>query len=146
MIVRRANLGDISALVFLLNRMHKETTSEIPKINTAKLVDKINQLLHTGVVLVGIDDNNNIVGSIDGQKNTDWWADEEHIGDLWYYVIPDARKSTIAKKLLINFIKIVKEAKMKLRLGHVFSGDVGRKDKFYERHGFQRAGTVYVEE
>ena len=61
MIVRRANLGDISALVFLLNRMHKETTSEIPKINTAKLVDKINQLLHTGVVLVGIDDNNNII-------------------------------------------------------------------------------------
>lgn len=146
MIVRRANLGDISALVFLLSRMHKETTVEIPKINTAKLVDKINQLLHTGVVLVGTDEDNNIVGSIAGQKNVDWWADEEYIGDLWYYVVPNARKSDVAKKLLINFIKIVKETKMKLRLGHVFSGDVDRKDKFYERHGFQKAGIVYVEE
>ena len=148
-ITRGGNSVEEAAVLWATAKQNGTDQDSSPETNNVtpaqNLVDKINQLIHTGVLLVGIDYNNNIVGSIAGQKNTDWWADEEHIGDLWYYVIPDARKSTIAKKLLINFIKIVKEAKMKLRLGHVCSGDVGRKDKFYERHGFQRAGTVYVE-
>ena len=34
---------------------------------------------------------------------------------------------------------------MKIRLGHIFSGDVNRKDKFYERLGLVKAGSIYVE-
>ena len=52
---------------------------------------------------------------------------------------------TFAKKLLNHFVKIVKEVKLQLRLGHVFSGDVVRKDKFYERQGFLRIGSIYIE-
>ena len=34
---------------------------------------------------------------------------------------------------------------MKIRLGHIFSGDLERKDKFYERLGMVKAGSTYVE-
>ena len=34
---------------------------------------------------------------------------------------------------------------MKLRMGHIYSGDLSRKDKFYERLGLIKAGSVYVE-
>ena len=117
---------------------------DIPKINTGKLVHKINELLHTGIILVAVD-GEKVIGSISGQKNKDWWSDEDYIGDLWYYVMKDYRKSDVAKKLLNHFVKIVKEVKLQLRLGHVFSGDVVRKDKFYERQGFSRVGSIYIE-
>ena len=144
MIVRKATLLDISAIILLLQMMHKETEIESSKINSAKMLDKINILLHSGVVLVAEKDNK-IVGTIGGQVSQDWWSDENYIADAWYYVAKDYRKSIIGKKLLQDFIKIAKEANMKLRLGHVFSGDIKRKDKFFERMGFVRAGSVYME-
>ena len=61
------------------------------------------------------------------------------------YVFPDSRKSNIAKNLIIDFMKIAKEAKLKIRLGHVFSGDIERKDKFFERLGLIKAGSLFVE-
>ena len=144
MIIRRATLLDVSAIIFLLQMMHKETEIETPKINTAKMLDRINMLLHKGVVLVAEKDKL-IVGTIAGQVSQDWWTDEQHLADTWYYVRKDYRKSLIAKKLLQDFIKIAKEAKLKLRVGHIFSGDIKRKDKFYERMGFVKAGSVYME-
>ena len=144
MIIRRATLLDVSAIIFLLQMMHKETEIETPKINTAKMLDRINMLLHKGAVLVA-EKAKLIVGTIAGQVSQDWWTDEQHLADTWYYVRKDYRKSIIGKKLLQDFIKIAKEAKVKLRLGHIFSGDIKRKDKFYERMGFVKAGSVYME-
>ena len=124
--------------------MHKQTTLDVPKINTQKMINKINELLHKGIILVAIQDNK-IVGSIAGMPVTDWWSDESYLSDAWFYVLPESRKSDIAKKLITSFIKIAKEVKIKIRLGHVFSGDVSRKDLFYEKLGFVKAGSVYME-
>lgn len=144
MIIRKATLLDISAIIYLLTMMHKETEIQIPKIHSPKLVDKINQLLHQGIVLVAVQDNK-VVGSIAGQISSDWWSEENYLTDAWFYVAKENRKSNIAKKLMQNFIKVAKEAKLKLRVGHIFSGDIERKDKFFERLGFVKAGSVYME-
>ena len=142
--IRRANVLDISAIIFMLNEMHKETEVEVPKIHTQKLVNKINDLMHKGLVLVAIE-NNRVDGSIAGMAVNDWWSDEMYMSDAWFYVFPEHRKSSIAKNLCIDFIKIAKEAKLKVRLGHVFSGDLDRKDKFYERLGLVKIGSTYME-
>ena len=89
--------------------------------------------------------HNKLTGSIGGCTTTDWWASEKYLADSWFYVYPDNRKSDIAKNLITDFIKIGKEANMKVRLGHIFSGDLDRKDKFYERLGLVKAGSTYVE-
>ena len=128
----------------MLDTMHKETEINVSTINSFKLVNKVNEILHTGIVLVAIE-NNKLLGSIGGTISTDWWSEEKHLSDLWFYVYKEARKSNIAKNLIVDFIKIGKEAKMKIRLGHIFSGDVDRKDKFYERLGLVKAGSTYVE-
>ena len=142
--IRKASVLDISAITYMLNTMHKETELNVSTINTFKLVNKINEIIHTGIVLVAIQDNK-LVGSIGGTTSSDWWSEEKHLSDLWFYVYKDARKSDIAKNLITDFIKIGKEAKLKIRLGHIFSGDVDRKDKFYERLGLVKAGSTYVE-
>ena len=141
--IRKANILDISALIFMLNTMHKETELKVPEINTFKLTNKINEILHKGIILVAVD--NKIQGSIAGQICQDWWSEEKYLADSWFYVFPDSRKSNIAKNLIIDFMKIAKEAKLKIRLGHVFSGDIDRKDKFYEKLGLVKAGSIYME-
>ena len=142
--IRKANVLDISGLIYMLNTMHKETELNVPTINSFKLVNKVNEVLHSGIILVAVEENK-LLGSIGGMVSTDWWGDEKHLSDLWYYVYPDQRKSDVAKNLITDFIKIGKEAKMKIRLGHIFSGDLERKDKFYERLGLVKAGSTYVE-
>ena len=142
--IRKATVLDISALILMLDTMHKETEVELPKINIVKLVDKVNQLIHTGLVLVSIKDNK-IQGSIGGLISQDWWSDEKFIADAWFYVFKDQRKSDVAKSLLADYIKKAKDAKLKIRLGHIFSGDLERKDKLFTRMGFIKAGSVFVE-
>ena len=142
--IRRATILDISALTIMLDTMYKETEFKVPKINSMKLISKINELVHNGLVFVSIKDNK-IQGSIAGQICADWWSEEKYLGDVWFYVFKDQRKSDVAKKLIQAYIKTAKDAKMKIRLGHVFSGDIGRKDNFYKRLGFVNAGSIFVE-
>ena len=144
MIIRKATILDVSAIYYMLTIMHKETEIKVSDINSSKLLDKLNQLVHQGIIIVAEKDKQ-LCGSIGGQVSQDWWSDEKYVSDAWFYVYKNHRKSTIAKKLLQYFINVIKEAKMNLRLGHVFSGDIDRKDKFYERMGFVKAGSIYVE-
>ena len=142
--IRRATILDISALALMLDTMHKETEIEVPKIKSDKLINKINELVHNGLVFVSTKDNK-IQGSIAGQICQDWWSEEKYIGDVWFYVFKDQRKSNVAKKLIQTYIKTAKDAKMNIRLGHIFSGDIDRKDNFFKRLGFVKAGSIYVE-
>ena len=142
--IRRATILDISALAIMLNTMHKETELKVPQIKSDKLINKINELIHNGLVFVSIKDNK-IQGSIAGQICLDWWSDEKYVGDVWFYVFKEQRKSDVAKKLLQTYIKTSKDAKMKIRLGHLFSGDMDRKDKFFKRLGLAKAGSIFVE-
>ena len=57
MTIRKATVLDISALIIMLDSMHKETEVIVPKINSAKLVNKINELIHKGLVLVAVENN-----------------------------------------------------------------------------------------
>ena len=109
------------------------------------MVNKITETIHRGIGFVSLNDNNVIEGSIGGLVASDWWSDEKYLGDLWFYVTPEARKSNAAFELVRNFKRVGKEAKIPVRLGHVFSKDLERKDKFFERLGLQKAGSVFLE-
>ena len=75
--IRKASVLDISAITYMLNTMHKETELNVSTINTFKLVNKVNEIIHTGIVLVAIQDNK-LVGSIGGTTSSDWWSEEKH--------------------------------------------------------------------
>ena len=64
---------------------------------------------------------------------------------MWYFVYKQHRNSNIAIKLIKSFMEIGKNAKVKVKLGHVYSGDGDRKDKFYVRLGLVKAGSLYTE-
>jgi|TARA_B110000977_G_C10913195_1_gene430105 GNAT superfamily N-acetyltransferase len=142
--VRRAFANDISALYAMLREMHSNTELEVSPIDDYKLLNKINEIVHKGLVLVSYE-GNEITGSIAGIRISDWWSSEPILSDIWFYVSPLHRKSRSALMLIKAFIKIAKDAKVKIRLGHIYSGDIERKDKFYEKLGLVKAGSTYVE-
>lgn len=142
--VRRAVATDISAIYAMLKEMHGNTKLDVAPIDDYKLLNKINEVIHKGLVLVSYKDNE-ITGSIAGITTSDWWSSEPLFSDIWFYVSPLHRKSRSALILIKAFIKIAKDAKLKIRLGHIYSGDIERKDKFYEKLGLVKAGSTYVE-
>tara|TARA_R110000803_G_scaffold49906_3_gene103738 strand:- start:212 stop:652 length:441 start_codon:yes stop_codon:yes gene_type:complete len=144
MIIRRAEPEDLPQLVELLTEMHNEVEIPVSKLSTEKGISVIKHVMKTGIVIVA-ESEGKIVGSQAGRKCCDWWSEEEHFSDFWFYVLPANRKSTAAIKLVKCFIKIGKELKLKTKLGHVYSGDIDRKDKFFNRLGFVKAGSLFVE-
>ena len=142
--VLRAGANEISALYVMLKEMHSNTETDVAPIDEYKLVSKINEVVHKGLVLVSVKDNI-ITGSIGGMTTSDWWSNQPFLSDMWFYVTPLQRKSDAAISLIKAFIKVGKDAKLKVRLGHIYSGDLDRKDKFYERLGLVKAGSTYVE-
>jgi len=143
--IRKAGALDISPLIFFLLNMHKETEIKVAPIDSEKVVSEISNVIHRGVAFVAVTDDNNLAGSIGGGTGFDWWSTQPFLADNWFYVAPEHRKSSIAIRLVKKFIETGKEANVPVRLGHIFSGDVDRKDKFYEHLGFIKAGTVFVE-
>ena len=142
--IRLATVEDISEIYMMLNVMHSETIEGTSPIDSEKLTSAINNALHKGVVIV-FDVNGKIAGSIAGVETSDWWSSEKYLADMWFFVYKEHRRSNIAAKLIKSFMRVAKEAQFKIKLGHVYSGDGERKDKFYERLGLSKVGSLYTE-
>ena len=124
--------------------MHSETIDGTSPVNSEKLTLVISDALHRGVVIVAEVDGK-IVGSIAGMETSDWWSDKLYLADLWFFVYKEHRKSKAAIKLVRSFLEVGREAKVTVKLGHVYSGDLDRKDNFYERLGMAKVGSLYME-
>ena len=142
--LRLATVEDLSEIYMMLNVMHSETIEGTSPIDSEKLTSAINNALHKGVVIV-FDVNGKIAGSIAGMETSDWWSSEKYLADMWFFVYKEHRRSNIAAKLIKSFMRVAKEAQFKIKLGHVYSGDGERKDKFYERLGLSKVGSLYTE-
>ena len=144
MILRLATVEDLSDIYMMLLIMHSETIDGTSPVNSEKLTSVISDALHRGVVIVAEVDGK-IVGSIAGMETSDWWSDKLYLADLWFFVYKEHRKSKAAIKLVRSFLEVGREAKVTVKLGHVYSGDIDRKDNFYERLGMAKVGSLYME-
>ena len=144
MIIRSANLLDTSALILMIMKMHTESKVDIPPLNVSKVSDAVTNAIKNGLVYVALEEEN-LIGSIGGIVSTDWFSEEKILGDLWFYVDDKHRSSNTAVRLIKQFISAGKKAKIKIRLGHIYFGDIKRKYDFYNRLGFNLIGQIYSE-
>jgi|TARA_R100000900_G_scaffold15284_1_gene13384 hypothetical protein len=144
MIIRRAVPEDVSEIHKMLIDMYNRIEVPASPLSERKVLDVIKSAMEKGIVIVA-EVEGKIIGSLGGMTNSDWWSEQKHLSDIWFYVSPDKRNSRAAVKLVKCFIKIGKEIKMKVKLGHYYSGDIERKDKFFDRLGFVKAGSLYTE-
>ena len=144
MIIRRAVPEDVSEIHKMLIDMYNRIEVPASPLSERKVLDVMKSAMEKGIVIVA-EVEGKIIGSLGGMANSDWWSEQKHLSDIWFYVSPDKRNSRAAVKLVKCFIKIGKEIKMKVKLGHYYSGDIERKDKFFDRLGFVKAGSLYTE-
>ena len=144
MIIRRAVPEDVSEIHKMLIDMYSRIEIPASPLSEKKVLEVIKSAMEKGIVIVA-EVEGKIIGSLGGMANSDWWSEQKHLSDIWFYVSPDKRNSRAAVKLVKCFIKIGKEIKMKVKLGHYSSGDIERKDKFFDRLGFVKAGSLYTE-
>jgi len=144
MIIRRAVPEDVSQIHKMLIDMYSRIEIPASPLSEKKVLDVVKSAMEKGIVIVA-EVEGKIIGSLGGMANSDWWSEQKHLSDIWFYVSPDKRNSRAAVKLVKCFIKIGKEIKMKVKLGHYYSGDIERKDKFFDRLGFVRTGSLYTE-
>lgn len=142
--VRAGALEDFVKIFELLRRMHEEIG--FGPINGEKAAQRIAAVLEDGTALLAELDGK-IVGSIGLQVSNPWYTDTGFIGDLWTYVIPQAR-STRAAFLLIEAAKRLSKAQgdKKLILGFLGCSDEStfeRKVKFYVRMGLKPIGVTF---
>jgi len=141
--IRRASIFDCSSIYAMLCKMHEEAEFELGAIDSKKLSETVLSVMNSGVVFLAVE-NDQVVGSIGGLFTSEWWSEEIIFGDLWFYVYKDKRSTTAGIGLIKKFIEAGNG--MKIKLGHVYNGDLDRKDKFYESLGLQKAGSTYVKE
>ena len=144
MIIRRAVPEDVSEIHKMLIDMYSRIEIPASPLSEKKVLDVVKSAMEKGIVIVA-EVEGKIIGSLGGMANSDWWSEQKHLSDIWFYVSPDKRNSRAAVKLVKCFIKIGKEIKMKVKLGHYYSGDIERKDKFFNRLGFVKTGSLYTE-
>jgi len=142
--MRLATVADLSELYVMLHVMHSETIDSTSPIDSEKLTATIGAALHRGVVVV-YEVDGAIAGSIGGMETSDWWSSDIFIADLFFFVYKEHRQSKIATRLIKSFLKIARDADVRVKLGHVYTGDGERKDKFYERLGLSKVGSLYME-
>jgi GNAT superfamily N-acetyltransferase len=124
--------------------VYKRQVDGTSPINSEKIKTAINNVLHRGAAIVAEVDGK-IVGSIGGMQTSDWWSDKLYLADLWFFVYKEHRKSRAALRLVKSFLEIGQNTNIKVKLGHVYSGDIDRKDNFYERLGMAKVGSLYME-
>jgi hypothetical protein len=142
--IRQATVLDSSFIYSMLIAMHEEAEFKLGPIDPKKFSQSVLSVINDGICLVAIGDDNKFLGSIGGVYSSEWWTNETILGDIWFYVQEEHRSSKAAVGLIKKFIEAGEG--MNIKLGHVYSGDVDRKDKFYERLGLVKAGSTYVKE
>jgi hypothetical protein len=142
--IRWATIFDFSHICAMLTAMHTESEIKLGPINPKKLSEAVLRTINDGVVLIALDDSGKIIGSIGGGAVTEWWSDDLIFGDIWFYVYKQNRESKAGIKLIKKFIEA--GAGMQIKLGHIYNGDMSRKDMFYERLGLNKVGSTYIME
>lgn len=142
--IHRASLLDISTVLSLLSSMHEE--AELENVNWAKVTHIITDCISSGLVILAVTDDDEVVGSIGGAVSQEWYSDTPVLGDYWFYVTPEHRATPAAFKLVKTWKDIAKERDITIKMGHVLGSDIDRKDKMFERLGFEKLGSIYGKE
>jgi hypothetical protein len=141
--IRPATLLDVSAIVCMLNDMHASHKTTEP--NWFKITHTVVENIRTGVVILAITDEGELMGSIGGRAAAEWYSDVPHLGDHWFYVRKEHRQSPAAFRLVKDFRKAGQTMQVPVKLAHVLNESVDRMDKFYGKLGFERSGTLFTE-
>jgi RimJ/RimL family protein N-acetyltransferase len=140
--IRTATLVDLSSIFCLLSQMHEEPEIEVDEMDWFKVSHIATECIKKNLILVAETKEDGIIGSIGGETMTEWYSTTPVLADYWFYVLPEHRKTAAAFKLMKAFKDIADENNIQMKVGYTLGNDP-RKDKLYEKLGFEKLGTLF---
>ena len=141
-VVRSATENDLDSITHLLEHMHAE--NGLGAVNRQKALGVIADVFSNGIALIAEDDGRP-VGTV-GAKVASWWySDKQFLGDLWTFVLPEARKTTAAIRLISALRDAAKSLALPLVTGPVTPIEPEEKCRFYRRLGLRPIGGLFME-
>lgn len=135
---------EAGAVCMLLEVAQTETAVELPPVNPTKLMFSVLQTASEGVVLVARLPDGRVIGSVGLHVASWYWSDARYIGDRWFFVHPEFRKSKVARTLLDATKALAKKHNLTLMLGVSTGLDTELKTQWYTRAGLTYAGGLFI--
>lgn len=140
MLIVNANPNVVPLLLPMLKRMHMESGLDLPPLDEEKVLAT---LAYCSPVFVAFEGDTPI-GVLALKEVEHWFSRDKFLGDLVFYVDSAYRNSRAGYYLLRSAREYAIMAGLPLMMAVVDANDVDRKDQFFQRLGFLRAGGVYT--
>ena len=86
MIIRRAVPEDVSEIHKMLIDMYSRIEIPASPLSEKKVLDVVKSAMEKGIVIVA-EVEGKIIGSLGGMANSDWWSEQKHLSDIWFYAV-----------------------------------------------------------
>lgn len=140
--VRLGRPGDRAAILALLRLQHDEAPLAEP--DWKKIGETVDACLagNGGLAVVCLE-GERIVATAGAVASQLWWTSDWHLGERWFFVHPDHRKSRHAARMA-EFLKARQKQLGIPLINSVFSSkDTERKVRFFSRH-FRMIGAIFM--
>ena len=143
--IRLGHAGDVLGVFRLLEEAHQSLAYVGPGIDRDKTYERVLWLMQNGLVLVCMDDDQvEVVGSLGLEEVEPWYTRMKVLSDVWFYVKPEWRASRLAKEMLGVAKKVADDSGLPLQFSVSHGFDLGRKDAWFKRNGFESVGGIYI--
>ena len=141
--IRKATLKDGIDIREVLKTWLPESPHNFGSANNKKLLDNILFYIRNSFVIVVVNKNNVIVGTLGATIDDTWFTDKKYLRMLWIHVLPKCRNFKVVRSMMIVLKEYAKSIKKTLLL-EIFQGkDVERKHKLFIKLGFKPLGGIY---
>ena len=143
--IRKATLKDAIDIREVLKTWLPESPHNFGSANNKKLLDNIIFYIRNSFVIVVVNKNNTIIGTLGAAIDDTWYTDKKFLRLLWVHVLPECRNFKIARSMMIVLKEYAKSIKKTLII-EIFQGsDVERKHKLFTKLGFNILGGIYTD-
>ena len=143
--IRKATLKDAIDIREVLKTWLPESPHNFGSANNKKLLDNIIFYIRNSFVIVVVNKNNTIIGTLGAAIDDTWYTDKKFLRLLWVHVLPECRNFKIARSMMIVLKEYAKSIKKPLII-EIFQGsDVERKHKLFTKLGFNILGGIYTD-
>ena len=142
--IRKATLKDGVDIREVLKTWLPESPHNFGSANNKKLLDNILFYIRNSFVIVVVNKNNVIVGTLGATIDDTWFTDKKFLRMLWIHVLPKCRNFKVVRSMMIVLKEYAKSIKKPLII-EIFQGsDVQRKHMLFTKLGFDVLGGIYT--
>lgn len=145
MIVRPATAADIDRLVDLGEKLHAESRLPFPPLSRKKTRENLEILLGSGAVFSAVAERDGkIVGALNGFMSSYFFAEPPIAIQEIFYVVPEARGSMAAYRLIRAFEDWAKErGAWEIQIHQRTNINAEHAERFFERIGYEHMGGTF---